>query len=62
MPRTIAIIGASGRQGGAQVRHAAAAGFNVRAPSRSVDPFYGTTKPENAEVEVADPYDDASPV
>ncbi|WP_426163545.1 SDR family oxidoreductase [Sandarakinorhabdus sp. DWP1-3-1] len=58
--RTIAVIGASGRQGGAQVRQAAAAGFHVRALSRSPDPFYGQEPPENVEVVAADLYDEAS--
>lgn len=58
--RTIAIIGASGRQGGAQVRQAVAAGFNVRALSRSANPFYGAEQPDNVEVVAADLYDEAS--
>ncbi|QXQ07103.1 NmrA family NAD(P)-binding protein [Sphingosinicellaceae bacterium] len=60
MTRTVAVIGASGRQGGAQVRQLVAAGFNVKALSRSADPFYGAEKPENVEVVAADLYDEAS--
>ena len=60
MTRTVAVIGASGRQGGAQVRQLAAAGFNVKALSRSADPFYGAEKPDSVEVVAADLYDEAS--
>src|SRR5512143_1228066 len=38
---TVAVFGASGRQGLAQVRQLVAAGHKVRALSRSADPFYG---------------------
>ncbi|MDB5448605.1 MAG: hypothetical protein JWQ97_3922, partial [Phenylobacterium sp.] len=37
----VAVFGASGRQGLAQVRQLRAAGYDVRAISRSKDPFYG---------------------
>ena len=37
----ITVVGASGRQGMAQVRQALAAGYDVRALSRSEDPFAG---------------------
>ena len=60
MTRTVAVIGASGRQGGAQVRQLAAAGFNVKALSRSADPFYGAEKPDSVEVVAADLSDEAS--
>ena len=39
----VAVFGASGRQGLAQVRQLKAAGHDVRAISRSADPFYGET-------------------
>lgn len=55
--RTVAVIGASGRQGGAQVRQLSKAGFAVKALSRSDDPFYGEEKPANVEVVAADLYD-----
>jgi uncharacterized protein YbjT (DUF2867 family) len=55
--RKVAVIGASGRQGGAQVRELVKAGFAVRALSRSADPFYGEGIPENVEVMPADIYD-----
>lgn len=58
--RTVAVIGASGRQGGAQVRQLAKAGFGVKALSRSPDPFYGQTVPDHVEVVPADLYDHAS--
>ncbi len=60
MARTVAVIGASGRQGGAQVRQLVKAGFNVKALSRSPDPFYGEDKPDTVEVVPADLYDEAS--
>ena len=60
MTRTVAVIGASGRQGGAQVRQLVAAGFNVKALSRSADPFYGAEKAASVEVVAADLYDEAS--
>ena len=60
MTRTVAVIGASGRQGGAQVRQLVKAGFGVRALSRSADPFYGEEKPDGVEVIAADLYDEAS--
>ena len=37
----ITVVGASGRQGMAQVRQALAAGYDVRALSRHEDPFAG---------------------
>ncbi|WBH17774.1 SDR family oxidoreductase [Sphingomonas radiodurans] len=58
--RTVAVVGASGRQGGAQVRHLVKAGFAVRALSRSPDPFYGEGTPDNVEVVPADLYDHES--
>ena len=58
--RTVAVIGASGRQGGAQVRQLVKAGFNVRAISRSPDPFYGEAQPETVTVVPADLYDEGS--
>lgn len=58
--RTVAVIGASGRQGGAQVRQLAKAGFAVRALSRSADPFHGAGAPDTVSVVVADLYDHAS--
>lgn len=57
--RKIAVFGASGRQGLAQVRQLAAAGFAIRALSRRADPFYGETFP-NTEVMPADIMDAAS--
>ncbi|MDH7637413.1 SDR family oxidoreductase [Sphingomonas oryzagri] len=60
MARTVAVIGASGRQGGAQVRQLVKAGFHVKALSRSADPFYGQGTPEGVEVVSADLYDEAS--
>ena len=57
--KTVAVIGASGRQGGAQVRQLSAAGHKARAISRRPDPFYGQTY-ANAEVVSADLYDNAS--
>ncbi len=58
--RTVAVVGASGRQGGAQVRQLLKAGFAVKALSRSADPFYGQGTPDNVEVVAADLYDHAS--
>jgi len=58
--RTVAVIGASGRQGGAQVRQLVKAGFKVRALSRRADPFYGQVRPDTVEVVPADLYDRAS--
>jgi uncharacterized protein YbjT (DUF2867 family) len=60
MARTVAVIGASGRQGGAQVRQLVDAGFEVKALSRSPDPFYGKGTPEGVTVVPADLYDEAS--
>jgi uncharacterized protein YbjT (DUF2867 family) len=60
MARTVAVIGASGRQGGAQVQQLVKAGFRVKALSRSPDPFYGKGIPEGVEVVPADLYDEAS--
>ena len=57
----VAVFGASGRQGLAQVRQLKAAGHDVRAISRSADPFYGETF-ENVEVRPADIYDEDSVV
>jgi uncharacterized protein YbjT (DUF2867 family) len=54
------VIGASGRQGGAQVRHLVKAGFKVRALSRSPDPFYGQKQPDTVEIVPADLYDNGS--
>jgi len=56
---TVAVFGASGRQGLAQVRQLVAAGYRVRALSRSEDPFYGETF-KDVEVMPADLSDDAS--
>jgi uncharacterized protein YbjT (DUF2867 family) len=55
----VAVFGASGRQGLAQVRQLRAAGHRVRAISRRADPFYGE---DFGEVEVvgADIYDEDS--
>ncbi len=39
----ITVVGASGRQGMAQVRQALAAGYDVRAISRQTDPFAGSS-------------------
>ena len=58
--RKVAVVGASGRQGGAQVRQLVKAGFAVKALSRSEDPFYGEEKPANVEVVPADLYDHES--
>jgi uncharacterized protein YbjT (DUF2867 family) len=51
--RRITVFAASGRQGIAQVRQLTAAGFAVRAISRSPDPFYGESFP-NTEIMAAD--------
>lgn len=59
MTRLVAVTGASGRQGGAQVRQLLKAGFAVRALSRRPDPFYGEPM-DGAEVIAADLYDEAS--
>jgi uncharacterized protein YbjT (DUF2867 family) len=55
----VAVFGASGRQGLAQVRQLSAAGHRVRALSRRADPFYGEHF-ENVDVVAADIVDDAS--
>lgn len=55
----VAVFGASGRQGLAQVRQLKAAGHEVRAISRRANPFYGETF-ENVEVRPADIYDEDS--
>ena len=57
----VAVFGASGRQGLAQVRQLKAAGHEVRAISRRADPFYGETF-DNVEVRPADIYDEDSVV
>ncbi|WP_296678833.1 SDR family oxidoreductase [Novosphingobium sp.] len=58
----ITVVGASGRQGMAQVRQALAAGYDVRALSRSADPFAGSSFPgvETVEVRPIDLYDQDS--
>lgn len=56
---TVAVFGASGRQGLAQVRQLVAAGHKVRALSRSADPFYGE-RFEGVEVLPADLADETS--
>ncbi|MFN7174576.1 MAG: SDR family oxidoreductase, partial [Thermaurantiacus tibetensis] len=55
----IAVIGAAGRQGMAQVRQALAAGYEVRAISRRPDPFAGADIPgvERVKVVPMDLYD-----
>lgn len=55
----VAVFGASGRQGLAQVRQLAVAGHKVRALSRRADPFYGEHF-ANTEVVPADIADDKS--
>jgi uncharacterized protein YbjT (DUF2867 family) len=55
----VAVFGASGRQGLAQVRQLKAAGHEVRAISRRADPFYGEDFGK-VEVVAADLYDEAS--
>ncbi len=57
----VAVFGASGRQGLAQVRQLRAAGRKVRAISRRADPFYGETY-DDVEVRGADIYDEESMV
>ena len=58
----ITVIGASGRQGLAQVGKALEAGYEVRAISRQEDPFAGYDIPgiENVEVRPMDLYDTAT--
>ena len=58
----ITVVGASGRQGMAQVRQALAAGYDVRALSRSEDPFAGAKidGAERVEVRPIDLYEPAS--
>lgn len=55
----ITVIGASGRQGMAQVRQALAAGYTVRALSRQADPFAGFDIPgiDRVELRSIDLYD-----
>ena len=55
----VAVFGASGRQGMAQVRQLLAAGHRVRAISRRADPFIGAAF-EGVEIVPADIGDDAS--
>jgi uncharacterized protein YbjT (DUF2867 family) len=55
----VAVFGASGRQGLAQVRQLKAAGHQVRAISRRADPFYGEDFGE-VEIVPADLYDEDS--
>ena len=57
----VAVFGASGRQGLAQVRQLVAAGHRVRAISRRADPFYGEDFGD-IEVRGADIYDEDSVV
>lgn len=58
----ITVVGASGRQGMAQVRQALAAGYDVRALSRQPDPFAGASVEgvERVEVRPIDLYDPES--
>lgn len=58
----VAVFGASGRQGLAQVRQLVKAGHDVRALSRSADPFYGEVFEGSGNITVvpADTADDAS--
>ena len=58
----ITVIGASGRQGLAQVKKALEAGYDVRAISRQEDPFagYDIKGVENVEVRPMDLYDTAT--
>ncbi len=58
----VAVFGASGRQGLAQVRQLVKAGHDVRALSRSADPFYGEVFEGTGRISVmpADTADDAS--
>jgi uncharacterized protein YbjT (DUF2867 family) len=55
----ISVIGASGRQGMAQVRQALQAGYDVRALSRQTDPFVGDEFPgiDRVEIRPIDLYD-----
>jgi uncharacterized protein YbjT (DUF2867 family) len=55
----VAVFGASGRQGLAQVRQLKAAGHDVRAISRRADPFYGEDMGK-VEIVPADLYDEES--
>ena len=55
----VAVFGASGRQGLAQVRQLKAAGHEVRAISRRADPFYGEDMGK-VEIVPADLYDEES--
>ncbi len=55
----VAVFGASGRQGLAQVRQLKKAGYRVRAISRRADPFYGEDFGE-VEIRPADIYDEDS--
>jgi uncharacterized protein YbjT (DUF2867 family) len=55
----VAVFGAAGRQGTAQVRQLTAQGYRVRALSRRADPFLGETFPDT-EVMPAELADDAS--
>lgn len=57
--QTVAVFGASGRQGLAQVRQLAKSGRKVRAISRRPNPFYGESFP-NTEIVAADLDDPAS--
>ena len=50
----ITVIGASGRQGMAQVKQALAAGYDVRAISRQPEPFAGAKIEGIESVEVVD--------
>ncbi|MGH6787543.1 MAG: SDR family oxidoreductase [Novosphingobium sp.] len=58
----ITVVGASGRQGMAQVRQALAAGYDVRALSRQADPFEGARidGADRVDVRPIDLYDPAS--
>mgnify|MGYP001765264012 CR=1 FL=1 len=58
----ITVVGASGRQGMAQVRQALAAGYDVRAISRQADPFAGANIDgiDRVEVRPMDLYDPTS--
>ena len=58
----ITVIGASGRQGMAQIRQALEAGYKVRAISRKADPFAGAKIEgiEDIEVRPMDLYDTAT--
>jgi uncharacterized protein YbjT (DUF2867 family) len=52
----VTVVGASGRQGLAQVRQSLAAGLEVRAISRQEDPFKSTDIDDSVEVRSADLY------